>query len=394
MAIKNTGQFKGLSKRATLLFLCVVFVFTTSTGFFITEQSTYGQDGGSENSMPIDRAKVYTAYHFLKTCLDISKGSEHGVRVVRFRETRSKSEMDKGEVFTRRSGTTDGSNLRAGWLVSEGSMPDGDGWAECTGGDPGRFLKAIDIDPLEFFTTDTGIFESGASEYTNIITDRSEAISAMREAFEEKFPSINFGGDMTSPMQYWPLLATARKKCKVTDANKVDDGGVQIKIVSVTTGAITIQRYQINGSGDQHSVGWGLPGASAQPGNRGNTRMSCDIIISRLNFLADITSSTVKNLLETGVDPVEDPGDGSGEATDALEASCNMVGALTWILCPVYELLEGAATQLANGMEGMLDFTIGDDARVVWANFRTIANIMFVLALLAIILSQTIIGKM
>ncbi len=105
---------------------------------------------------------------------------------------------------------------------------------------------------------------------------------------------------------------------------------------------------------------------------------------------------------ENPVDPA--PGD---EA--ALEANCPIDGgALRWILCPVFELAESASQVLFNWIKDLLSFDVntseGSEGQIspsgaeeiegLWKQFRNIANILFIIAFLALILSQTLGGKL
>lgn len=93
----------------------------------------------------------------------------------------------------------------------------------------------------------------------------------------------------------------------------------------------------------------------------------------------------------------------SAEADD-VEAPCPIqgTGVFGWILCPFYELAQEAAQQMAEYMNRLLNYTVdekdssGNDTavKIVWSRFRDIANVLFVVAFLAMILSQTIGGRL
>lgn len=368
----------------------VVFLVLVAALPMLVFESAFAQ-GSASSTMPIDRAKAYTAFHFLKACLDLSHGSENGVRVMDVHGVRRESQLASGDVFARNAGTA-GTNLRAGWLITEGSMPNGDGWAECRGSDPGRFLNAVGIDPLEFFTDATGIFEVGDPDYERAITDRSDQITAMKNAFKEEFPSVNFDAAMSRPMAYWPLLQSARKKCDISEDDKVQNGGTQVKIVNVETGEITTTRYRINDSDNEHTTGTYIS-------NGGDSTATCEDIISRLNDAAQVTSDTIKNLLAEGVPPSESIDEGSlGDDAEAASTPDCEGGGLSFVICP---LVEGLAS-LADGIvetflqpilrAELLDLPgSGDESSEalysVWKGFRNIANALLVLAFLAIIIS-------
>ncbi len=97
------------------------------------------------------------------------------------------------------------------------------------------------------------------------------------------------------------------------------------------------------------------------------------------------------------------PGNPDDGDEDGLQADCPIegTGAFGWVLCPVYELAEEAINGLTDFIEDLLRFNIdeqigGEDSAVkqVWQSFRNIANIMFIIAFLALILSQTLGGRL
>jgi hypothetical protein len=113
-------------------------------------------------------------------------------------------------------------------------------------------------------------------------------------------------------------------------------------------------------------------------------------------------------------EPQEDTND------EAEQDSCDVQvnNPLSWVICPVLQLAEGAVNMFATRANDALCFEIAknkttsndcDDGKSAkdqppkdsetplyeaWSNMRNIANVLFVVALLAIVISQLVIGKM
>lgn len=386
---KNTGNTHGNTvvrlRKLSLLFLVVTL--TCSISFPAITQAV-------NMSSPVDRSRVYSTYHFLVGCLNLS-GSR-----IKMDSTLDHTKLSNGNVFYRdnMSGAGPGvnTNIRTGWLIedTDAGMPSGDGWSECGNNDPGRFLAAIDINPLSFFTSGTGLYESGSSNYTLKTDSRSEQITLIREEFERRFPTVNFNGDMTPEMYYWPLLKTAQKKCGLTDDNVVPDSTRQIGLVDITSGDIVVKGYHLSLNGNEHSVGWGIPGSTSESSNRGH-KMNCSRIINLLESAGNQASSAMKSYYSTGgATPEEPASDGtSGPDRDSCESNGGPFG---WILCWVVDsLILNSLDFFADQIQQRLDVAAPQKGPMydAWSNIRTVANIVFVLVFLAIIISQTIVGR-
>jgi hypothetical protein len=113
-------------------------------------------------------------------------------------------------------------------------------------------------------------------------------------------------------------------------------------------------------------------------------------------------------------EPEEDTND------EAEQDSCDVQvnNPLSWIICPVMQLAEGAVNMFATRANDALCFEIAKNNTTsndcedtsspkdqppkdsetplyeAWSNIRNIANVLFVVALLAIVISQLVIGKM
>lgn len=102
-----------------------------------------------------------------------------------------------------------------------------------------------------------------------------------------------------------------------------------------------------------------------------------------------------------GSDDSDGGGGDSDSAEDNLDSNCQVSGnPLSWILCPILNLVEEAFRAGLSIMENMLsyDFRTGENGensaiQEAWSRFRTIANVLFVIAFMVMILSQLVVGR-
>ncbi len=109
----------------------------------------------------------------------------------------------------------------------------------------------------------------------------------------------------------------------------------------------------------------------------------------------NVYGQTLADLINAEVSSSPDNTDGTSAGD--IDANCAITGgALTWILCPIYDLAEEAFMKIGEYMENLLDYKFGEDTAIrdAWSSMRTIANVLFVIALLLIIISQAVTGKM
>lgn len=70
-------------------------------------------------------------------------------------------------------------------------------------------------------------------------------------------------------------------------------------------------------------------------------------------------------------------------------------GSFGWALCPIVDMILVGINSFGDMIQARLDFTIQeqDALRGAWGNIRTIANVLFIMAFLIIIISQTLTGR-
>jgi hypothetical protein len=97
---------------------------------------------------------------------------------------------------------------------------------------------------------------------------------------------------------------------------------------------------------------------------------------------------------QAGVDiPPDGGGAGSGTVGGDEDGGCNLPTALSWFLCPGTTMLGDAAAGLTNGISGLLSvnnsyFDRENGTFQTWTMMKNIANVVFVVVILIIVLSQ------
>lgn len=451
MKLRYTGQIKRLSKPATLLFLCVVYTFTTFSVFFVATKPGFAAN--SNIALDKDRRRLRAAracfnrtdiidtddkvsgsgwndlYEDLmrdranqeRIVMGFDMDSQNGIMTCNtvmasgvlvafkgreFLEIRINTIDDAKQVIVcKYAGIEDCSkstNFQAGLSVTNSGNDNSEAWVRSINNvyddiqAPGndlrvqRILKLIDICFVPYPDEPNG-YDSGRGDF-----------------------QVDGLGSFTQNREIdWKSFGWIRENSGTFSNTNAELGDIDLGFAGASGGLAqsgTFNQDNSDSSSDFFPVGGDIDlrvngGDYKDDDTGGDAIVDCHWVKKNKDWIFNSAAtknewSIVDGELKFGSQVVarpdgEDSGE-NGEATDGLEASCDFlsVSPLNWILCPIYELMEGAATQLANGIESMLDFTINDNARVVWASFRTIANIMFVLALLAIILSQTLGGKM
>lgn len=105
--------------------------------------------------------------------------------------------------------------------------------------------------------------------------------------------------------------------------------------------------------------------------------------------------------LTTGQDGRPDDGDSANTGTENDGDACDaqLTSPLSWILCPVIDILQLTVNRFFTAANDTLNFQIADNTTTspvknVWVSIRNLANILFVISFLIIIISQALVGKL
>ncbi len=107
-------------------------------------------------------------------------------------------------------------------------------------------------------------------------------------------------------------------------------------------------------------------------------------------------ASKIKSTLEVTAPTTDGLGDQGNDDQSVDQDSCdaNLNSPLSWILCPIIDTIEGALRMFGDYLKDNLRYEVSDSLYEAWAIFRNIANILFVIAFLILIISQTLGGKL
>ncbi len=125
----------------------------------------------------------------------------------------------------------------------------------------------------------------------------------------------------------------------------------------------------------------------------------CDKSFDKELLLANSGATTTPNseiYPDSVVNPVTSD---STDGTQGKNANCmrNANGfGLAWIMCPVYNVAESAMNKMLNYIRNIMYTKIGEDSTAIkdaWAGLRNVANGVFVVALLLILIGQALKGS-
>jgi hypothetical protein len=108
---------------------------------------------------------------------------------------------------------------------------------------------------------------------------------------------------------------------------------------------------------------------------------------------------TLESIVNYTIEDPAFPKDTGGTDT-TLDDSCSVhiTNPLSWILCPVIDLLELGVNTFFTAANAALNFTFTGsssekDLFAAWSAIKNIANVLFIISFLIIIISQTMVGK-
>ena len=124
------------------------------------------------------------------------------------------------------------------------------------------------------------------------------------------------------------------------------------------------------------------------------------ISIGNLSAAPPSTSSTDPS--KKNGDPIDLSnlnGDNTEGSTTEDACDAQLTSPLSWILCPVIDILQLTVNRFFTAANDTLNFQIADNTTTspvknVWVSIRNLANILFVISFLIIIISQALVGKL
>lgn len=337
---------------------------------------------------PKDQASLYVLLRFLQRCAE-DPGFSQNSEVLR---DGGKLIFDRADVSEQFVQTDLLGTPQEGGLNSLTCNSDKFADAEAA-------LEGFGIDVVDLFTDETGIYafnaSSGRFEFQLPGGSRSrlinEAKTKLREAFERKFPEINFQSDvMTSAMQYFALLAALDAQCNLQESSTA--GSVELTRVNEITGQIEGPTSYTFGSNDVR-VGPGISGASQRTDGRtlvfvlGND--SCAALIQRLNTVS-LAEAASQAVIAAGGAPTTTGGPGS----TLSEPTCESGGDTAWLFCAVVRFASGALEWIDEKLYEMLaidpSFYNNDGMRKASGVLRNLAYLILVPMVLVMVISTAL----
>jgi hypothetical protein len=171
-----------------------------------------------------------------------------------------------------------------------------------------------------------------------------------------------------------------------------DNGSNPITIVDLGTGEPK-EVYLSSNNGldpdDTIGVGYGMPFDDGKDGE-----YSCQELANYMNNsgVNDTISNIVRELAKQNIKvDTSTPAGSSGDSGSTTDDSCESTGgSLSWIACPVLDLLDGAAATLDSYVQQFLEIDIKDDGRIklreAWKVMRTFAYILLVPIMLIMVI--------
>lgn len=350
--------------------LLLLFVFVNLTVLFPPSVSA-----ATTKYTPRDTARAYQATLALSNCISDAE----------LDDKRSQSALDNGEIFyeQRLRDVT----KRPGYLVD----PKEDGSVRCErGADVLLLFQAIDESPAKLLV-ELGIYkpQNNASDQFDLIKKNDEAITLIKNKVKAKF-GITLTG-ISSAEKYITAKAAFDQKCK---KDVVTSGGTGVWIIDDQGGggeAGQQKNYTLNfdlNSDRKIEIGYGLGFA--------NNEATCKEIISVMNNNYKQYADKIRELVGAGVDTTNSGSvGGSGEtATSDDSNSCEAQGKLSWVYCPVIEILGGALnwldTQIARLLEIDRNLYANESMYAAWSQFRNIALTLLIGAMLIMVISTAV----
>lgn len=297
------------------------------------------------------------------------------------------------------------------WFVNASSdkqpVPDlvGQGYSECGGDDHGWITNAATFfgySTPEAMLADLGWKKGANNQYSSPYGDVSGAnVQQGKQAFNAL--KRKWGGDFEygQAQDYWALQAVLQSACGLTATSNQSDAsnslstGVTVNLPDSSNPAKTVTKYFTSDSLDKRVYIRPSYGEDIK-NDKGRIYMSCREVRDGINKKAELYAGYL--VQNPSRKPSADAVQSSSKidtATKDGSTTCNPdIGGLGWIICPVMtfaaDMFDSAWGFLADSFLSF-DSTLVKDGNTtyqVWANFRNVANVVFVIAMLAVILSQ------
>lgn len=350
----------------------------------------------SDHLHPQEQAQAHNVIGYFKGCQKRSDVAWRGQESASSdaEEALSQPELENGTVFAKYSaGFDDITTVGTGYLIAQSVPGAAKNYSCIEDGNPGNILGAVGIEPFQFFTEDTGIYESGEAGYVlNEEYDDDDRNDRIRSVMNSKFKS---GMDEA---RYFQLRAAFHEVCRV-EGDPGEGSGREVATVDNDTGEVSSERYFVND--EEPIIGHGfqdVEGASWNGGgwniNAESYEMECDDIVNNMDNFAPAAGDAISTWAAANPDE-EPPGDEGAEGSgESRQEECEAEGLTGFLACDMMLVLLDWIQELQVVLVETLfepdTMILGDDEDprlAVWSNVRDIANGLLVVAFLVVIFS-------
>lgn len=349
----------------------------------IVQVSNQGPAGNTTSPHPYDAAKIYQAYWAFWHCAD--QYANH------WETSRSIEDMRDGDVF---KASGDG-HYRPTFL-----REDSNGQADCSdGGNTAPLLNDMEIDGLEYFTSDTGeggrIYNPDGTTYRLNSSVSLETRMAHLARMVQRKTGVNVASEIAPEAQQYFVIRAHFSTTECIEARDVppESGGTTVRIVN-PDGTETTTNVLIKDNSEH--VGYGLDGHNASE-SAAAPEMSCYRMAEILNATAGATMSAIAAWRALNPD-AQVPTESTAEQEE--DNSCESAGgALGWIMCPIAGLLDSVVGFLDENIRELLyvnqdyfdtDEGSGTALKKAWTQFRNIAYIILIPIMLVMVIGTAL----
>lgn len=401
MYTKPNKRFNTRLIKTTLFLLLFMFGVTSSLYF---PNKAYADTLNTE-----DLAGKYQAFRFLKECS--SQGFSNGHSFfsnynggLSIDEINSGDFMDEGDQVSRQIGNH--GQISTGYLIKGNDK----GAMRCDNKNHIKnALSQLGVTGKQL-VIDTDIYklkQSNGRYYVDPkkLPDYPKKIEKVILDKYSKFKDPNY----IKIVQYFNLAESLKNNhgCSA----KENEGGIDVRMIkSPGEDAVDVKYLPKDGLDAEARVGIGMPG----DGGGGDGVMKCSTVINQMNILADDVAKILKDLIDHDTD-IDTGNYSSGDDPDAGAPACETSGFnLSWIMCPIITGFAETSDTIFNQMvqpllvsrdlgytdpnRGAVSSNAADEDQKnlfqIWSTFRILANILLVVALLIIVIGQSIGGGM
>lgn len=343
------------------LLTLLVFVITIIAGVSLSSGRLLAIDS-SDNNNPTAMLKFAKLQAF-KACLD-----QH--------QLKPRIGNDDNGLF----GSND--SISVGYIIDPG--PEGNGNRACNNM-TGAHLGSIGTNRNEFLLEFYQREDKNDSSSTWVLKEGKDVQKSIKDKVNSELEKNKINN-----MTIYSNMKLHFDYCYKTSSNT--NGTTAISVVDLNTGEPK-EVYLSSNNGldpdDTIGVGYGMPFDDGKDGE-----YSCQELANYMNNsgVNDTISNIVRELAKQNIKvDTSTPAGSSGDSGSTTDDSCESTGgSLSWIACPVLDLLDGAAATLDSYVQQFLEIDIKDDGRVklreAWKVMRTFAYILLVPIMLIMVI--------